>query len=170
MTTWWLRRTWKRQVPLRTCTIAIARRPLTRQVHIRHVYHNIPRRPWTTTSTTTSVPLLPSTNLIRSEKACFEGTTPRRHPRTNACVLYEMLVFAPCPSCHCTFLLVCHAIDPWEPVNRDYPTILAWTVHPHFLLHRHLDELSDHRNVAVAPFSLSLLWHPFRSTTVTKAS
>jgi hypothetical protein len=35
-------------------------------------------------------------------------------------------------------------------------------------LHRHLDELSDHRNVAVAPFPLSLPWHPFRSAMVTK--
>ena len=48
-----------------------------------------------------------------------------------------------------------------NPVSGITPPSFASHAHPHFLLHRHLNELSDHRNVAVASFSDSLPWHPF---------
>ena len=70
-----------------------------------------------------------------------------------------------CPCLHhvrigpCTFLV---SLPPscGNPVTGITPPSFACSVHPQFLLHRHLDELSDHRNVVVVPFSLSLSWHP----------
>ena len=55
-----------------------------------------------------------------------------------------------------------------NPVSGITPPSFACTVRPHFLLHRYLNELSDHQNVGVAPFPLSLPWHPFPSAMVTK--
>lgn len=40
-----------------------------------------------------------ASNPIHSENACFKGITNEMITRgVNACVLYEVLVFAPCPS------------------------------------------------------------------------
>ena len=90
-----------------------------------------------------------------------------------------------CPALHIELHLtcsvgcaLCHATDPWEPGIPGSPHHLACCTRPHFLLHRYLRELQEpiccrgiiFGYVDVAPFSLSLPWHPFRSTTVTNAS
>ena len=80
----------------------------------------------------------------------------------NACVLYEMLVFAPCSSYHCTFLLICHAADPWEPGNRDHPTILCmFRTSAHSVFCTGISMSYQNRYVAVASFSDMLPWHHF---------
>ena len=55
-----------------------------------------------------------------------------------------------------------------NPESGITPPSFACFAHPHLCLHRSLNELSDHRNVAEAPFPLSLPWHPFHSAMVTK--
>ena len=71
----------------------------------------------------------------------------------NACVLSEMLVL------HHARVIIAHSSLVAMPSTRGNPVAgitppsFACSAHPHFLLHRHLDELSDHRNVAVASFS-----------------
>ena len=52
----------------------------------------------------------------------------------------------------CTVLLGCHASTRGNPVIGITPPSFACSAHPHFRSLRHLDELSDHRDVAVDPF------------------
>ena len=60
----------------------------------------------------------------------------------------------------CTLFLVCHAIISWEPGNRDQSPSLLLV--PHTCSFPSASQSSyRNRNVAVAPFSLSLPWHPF---------
>ncbi|XBI28701.1 hypothetical protein VPH35_052862 [Triticum aestivum] len=95
-----------------------------------------------------------------------------------------MLVFAPCPFVLARSFLVCHAAVPWEPGNREHPTIL----HDSLTLTSFCTGISvSYRNryVVVASFSdmlswhhfwiccrgtifVSPPWHPFRSAMVTK--
>ncbi|XBI70274.1 hypothetical protein VPH35_064796 [Triticum aestivum] len=75
-------------------------------------------------------------------------------------MLYEMLAVAPCPTC---FLHVphCHAIVLWEPGCRDHPTFYRMSRSRHFSFCTGISMSYRNRNVAVAPFPLSLSWHPF---------
>ena len=80
--------------------------------------------------------------------------------------------------------LFCRATVPWEPGSRDHPTIgcsHSLSFAPVSPWATGTDKLPWHHfriccrgiifgYVAVAPFSLSLPWHPFRSTTATNAS
>ena len=87
---------------------------------------------------------------------------PETTVRERLHVMYEMLVLAPCSNCRCTLPLFCliTIVDTW---STQYPGV------PHHLLHAsaHFSFASvsqssyRNRNVAVAPFSLSLPWHPF---------
>ena len=88
---------------------SMIRVPLPPPEHLRNVKYyfqsTIPRTSTsttvarTTTSTTARVPLLPSTSSFHPENARFEGITAETTFRERMHVLYEMLVFAPCPSC-----------------------------------------------------------------------
>ena len=81
-------------------------------------------------------------------------------------VLYEMHpMFAPCPFASCTFLLVRYADEPWEPGNREHPTIL----HDSLTLTSFCTGISvSYRNryVVMASFSDMLPWHHFCFTAV----
>src|SRR3954466_9741835 len=89
-----------------------------------------------------------------------------------------MPVVALCSSCHCTFLLVCHAVDSWEPGCRDHPTIMHDTLTTRFLLHRYLHELPEpiccrgiiFGFVAVAPFPFHRRGTLFPAAMATNAS
>ena len=79
---------------------------------------------------------------------------------TNACcVMYELHpMFAPCPSCHLLdspLLLLTRG----DPITGITPPSFARS--RHFLLHRHLNELSEPERCR-GTISLSLPWHPFR--------
>ena len=172
------RRCWIRQVPLRKTNVyhyfhdARERLPPRRPVNVYEMYHY--RRP-----VNVYFPL----RTRSARNARFEGITPRRCSWTE-CMLYEMPVFASCP-----FVTRFHATIPWEPGRRDHPTIFCmFRTSAHLLFctgismsYRIIGMLPWHHFryrcrgtifviVAVAPFSLSLPWHPFCSAMVTKCS
>ena len=84
-------------------------------------------------------------------------------------VLYEMHpMFAPCPFASCTFLLVFHATNAWEPGSREHPTISSmFRTSARLLLHRYLHELPGPECCRGTIF-VSPPWHPFCSAMVTK--
>ena len=115
----------------------------------------------TTTSHDDSRTTTSTTNAFRPE--CMPRRyNPETTPVNECCVLYKIFGFAPCSNCRCTLPLFClvTVIDSWD---TRYPGV------PHHLLHAstYLSFASvsqssyRNRNVAVAPFSLSLPWHPF---------
>ena len=149
---------------------------------------HVPLRPSSTTICTTTVAMYDyfhyrrenknfhyiartSTSLYETRSAPnarFEGIT------NETITLDRMLCCMRCSRLHHIRERSLHA--PRFPCHRHVgtrlpgsPTIFC-TFRKSTLLHRYLSELSDHRNGAVAPFSLSLTWHPFRSATVTNAS
>ena len=103
--------------------------------------------------------------------ARFKGITAENDRRgTNACVLYEMPAFAPCPklSRACFSSLPCHHL-----VGTRYPgsphLLSHVTLSSLFLLHRYLHELSGPECCRGTIF-VSPPWHPFRSAMATNAS
>ena len=77
------------------------------------------------------LPLLP----LRTQTAPrmhLEGITAETMTHGRKHVLYEMLMFESCPSCHYTFLLGCHAVDPWETRLPGSPHHLARHAPAHF--------------------------------------
>ena len=151
------RRCWIRQVPLRKTNVyhyfhdARERLPPRRPVNVYEMYHY--RRP-----VNVYFPL----RTRSARNARFEGITPRRCPWTE-CMLYEMPVFASCP-----FVTRFHATIPWEPGNRDHPTISSmFRTSARLLLHRYLHELPGPECCRGTIF-VSPPWHPFCSAMVTK--
>ena len=53
--------------------------------------------------------------------ARFEGITAENDRRGTNALLYEMLMFAPCPNCHCKFLLVSMPQSRGNPVAGSTP-------------------------------------------------
>ena len=126
--------------------------------------------PRTTTSTTPVNVYFPR-RLEPLRKCTLRRYNPETPSVDRMHVLYEMHpMFAPCPFASCTFLLVRHADEPWEPGNRDHPTISSmFRTSARLLLHRYLRELPEpiccrgiiFGYVAVASFSDMLPWHHF---------
>jgi len=166
------------------------------KTNVNHYFHYrrrerlLPWCPWTTISTTVArtttstttvaeqlLPLLPSTTRERllplRTGPLWKRTLRRYNPETPSVdrmhVLYEMHpMFAPCPFASCTFLLVRHADEPWEPGNRDHPTISSmFRTSARLLLHRYLHELPGPECCRGTIF-VSPPWHPFCSAMVTK--
>src|SRR3954463_15318623 len=69
----------------------------------------------------------------------------------------------PCSSCslHVPPRLPCHRSVGTRSPGSPHHLFHAPHIRTLALLHRYLNELSDHQNVAVAPFPLSLSWHLF---------
>ena len=139
---------WMRQVPLRTCTTTVAKIASTSTVAVNNYF---PRR------------------LEPLRKRTLRRYNPETPSVDRMHVLYEMHpMFAPCPFASCTFLLVRHADEPWEPGNRDHPTISSmFRTSARLLLHRYLHELPGPECCRGTIF-VSPPWHPFCSAMVTK--
>ena len=116
------------------------------------------------------VPLLPTTphgrllplppNSNRLGNAHFAGITTETTPVNECCVMYEMLVVATCLSCSLR-VPRCLVVDMWEPGIREHPIFLHDTLAPTSFC-MGISMSYRNRNVVVAPFPLSLSWHPFR--------
>ena len=138
--------------PFKTCTTTIAEDPVDVKFRVvtPNIYGHEPLLP-----STTRERLLPlRTDPLRN--ACFEGITPRR-PSENDCMC--------CMRCTLCLHHVCsvsrfHAIDSWD---TRYPGAPYHLLHAsaHFSFASVSQSSYRDRNVAVAPFPLSLPWHPF---------
>ena len=103
-------------------------------------------------------------------KCTFRRYNRRDDARERMIVMYELLMFEPCPNCR--LRVPCfHAAVPWEPGNREHPTISC-------VFHTS----AQFSFAPVSPWAIGtdmLPWHHFRyrcrgtlfrSTTVTNAS